>query len=534
MRKFSVLFIAIVLTVSFAFNLFASNGSQIGTVGARSTAMGSNFRGLANDWSAFFFNPAGLTQLDNKWTIGGSLGLIMPRGSYSPISFPQNVTPFPGLYTDQRDLDKQNFPVPSIGIFYKVNDWFTAGIGFAGPFGLGAKFDLINIPSAYENNAALDETFETQSDHQVVNVQPTFAFKITDQLSVGVGIGYIGLLNGIESTASYMKIRQVGVPDYGVVIQGMEAEGGLPAGSYQNYQQLVALLSGQVLPIPSMYDDVKSRLIVENYLDGSEGQAWAFSFGLHYKPMESLGIGISGRLYTDLKLEGAMTRKIHYPGGASTFITNLRPTFPLMAATGQDTSALKAGIMQTFSGTTQTITYDASADLPLPMTLGIGVAYSPVSRLTLTADVSFTRWSTWDIIEAALTNQADGSEETLAFKEDWKDTFEYGAGAEFCLFSTESMKLALRGGFYMVATPTPDETISPTILDPNNRTVLTGGIGFSLGMLSFDLSYENILFGDRDVQTWLFEPELGNSNGNWAGVYKLNASVITVEASIGL
>ena len=82
-RKRHILLLGVILSISIMTSAVASNGSQIGTVGARSTAMGSCFRGLADDWSAVFFNPAGLTQL-GKITIGGSLGIIMPGGDYPP------------------------------------------------------------------------------------------------------------------------------------------------------------------------------------------------------------------------------------------------------------------------------------------------------------------------------------------------------------------------------------------------------------------------------------------------------------------
>lgn len=458
----------------------------------------------------------------------------MPKANYTPYAFPGTVDPFPGLYTKERTLFEQTFQVPSLGIFYKVSEKFTVGIGVAGPFGLGAKFDIVKIPPEYENSTPLEE-YESTSDHQVVIVQPTIALKLTEKISIGFGVGYIGLLNGINKTATYLKLRQIGVPEYRKVIQAQEAAGQVPPGTYQNYLSMIALLQGQTaLPNPDIYDDVKSRLIMDNYLEGDDvAHAWSFGFGIHLKPSESLSFGFSGKIYTDLKLEGTMTRKIHFPGGANTYISQLRPYFPFIAFAGEDTTALKNGLLQTFNGGIQTINYDGKADLPLPMTLGAGVAFKPLPRLTLTADVSYTQWSSWETIEIKLKDP-NGAEETLPQKQDWKSTVEFGAGAEFCVFDQDNMKLDLRGGFYMVDSPASDETISPTILDPNKRTVLTAGFGLNLGIIQFSLAYERIIIGDKDVKTWVFEDELGGSNGNWAGLYKTNANVITIGTTIGL
>ncbi|MCJ7813746.1 outer membrane protein transport protein [bacterium] len=516
-----VIFIAVMVG-----SVFASNGTQIGTVGARPTAMGSNFRGLADDWTAFHYNPAGLTQLTNKWTIGVSLGMIMPRGSYMPYAFPATVAPFPGLSTDKATLVEQNFAVPSLAIFYKPSEKLTVGLGVAGPFGLGAKFDLIEIPTAYGNDTPLTNTEETTSDHQVVNIQPTIALKLSDKISVGVGIGYIGLLKSPKLASTYMKLNQIAVPEFGAVIQDKS-----PA-NYPYYLQFVGFL--QQL---GLYQPIHSRLILENNMDGKEGTAWNISLGTHIKVNESLSLGVSGRYYTNLKLKGTMNRKVHFPGGTfnASAIAGVFAYLPGAQTVDSLTAiATLPYVRQVFTGTTTDTTYDAEADLPLPLTVGAGIAYKPVPKLTLVADVSWTRWSTWETIDINLTNQTTGEQESISMKENWKNTYEYGAGAEYCLLEQEDMKLNLRGGFYMVDTPSPHSTISPTILDPKNRTVLTGGLGLSLGKIEFAVAYERVMLGKATVPDYVFDDESWGVNDNWAGVYELNANVITFETTIGL
>ena len=46
MNRKSLIFLSIVLIMTISMVVFGSNGTQIGTIGARSSGMGSNFRGL--------------------------------------------------------------------------------------------------------------------------------------------------------------------------------------------------------------------------------------------------------------------------------------------------------------------------------------------------------------------------------------------------------------------------------------------------------------------------------------------------------
>jgi hypothetical protein len=88
----------------------------------------------------------------------------------------------------------------------------------------------------------------------------------------------------------------------------------------------------------------------------------------------------------------------------------------------------------------------------------------------------------------------------------------------------------------MVDTPSPHETISPTILDPKNRTVITAGFGLTLGKINFNAAYERIILGEEEVPAseYGFPDANYRTNENWAGLYNLNANVFTFAATIGL
>ena len=518
------LFTLLLLSAVLAGGVFASNGTQIGNVGARGTAMGTNFRGLANDWSAFFHNPAGLAQLKGL-TIGGSLALITPRGSYQPYAFPSN--PWSGLYTNQRDAKAQNFYIPSFGVFYNFNESITVGIGVAAPFGLGAQFDLITVPDGYrgtgDSPVSLEEEFETQSDHQVVSIQPTIAFDLGNGFSVGGGFNYMPI--------GSMSLRQVKLPEYSKVIA---ASG--DAATLAAYQGLIGTLKGMHPSgaFPDVYNPAHDRIIVETFLDG-EGTAYGVNLGIHYKASEAFSIGASAQYYTDLKLTGDVIAKTHMPGGSADYIQTLSQVFAAIPG-AQTVDSLQAvfGTAAIFSGETDETTYEAEASLPLPLTLGIGVAIKPLSKLTLVADFSWTRWASWDTIDVFLLVPGTYQEEKQEMVENWKSTLQVGLGAEFNVFGSEDMGLDLRAGFYRVNTPAPYSTISPLILDPKNRTIISAGFGFRFAMFELNFCYERVILGEKDIQPYWYHFDSMGVNENWAGIYNLNANVFTADLSISL
>ena len=451
MNRKSITFLSIVLVMTITMVAFGSNGTQIGTVGARSIGMGSAFRGLADDWSAVFFNPAGLTQFQSKWTIGGSIGLIMPRVSYTAHELGAAQIPFPGIDTKKHDATAQNFYVPSIGIFYKASEKLVFGLGVYAPFGLGTEWDIYHVPSAAEgwggNQSPLSKEKEHYSHHQVINIQPTIAFKLSEKLSIGLGFSYI---------SGAMDLRLIKLPI--------------------------------INPNPLM------RGFSESYLEGT-GTAMGANFGILIEASEKFSVGLSGRYCTDLKMDGTMETTIGTPLG------NFTPAqLGIIAPEG-----------------------DVTADLPLPMTLGGGIAFKPSPEMTITTDVSWTNWEKWDKIVV----EGEGDAET-AVDENWKNTIEIGAGLEYCV----SEKLALRCGFYTTDTPSPNETMSPTIPDPSRRYVITGGFGFNTGKINFNLSGEYILFGEKDVKEYELNDAL--TPENYAGIYNFNAIVITLGTQINL
>ncbi|MFC1502628.1 hypothetical protein ACFL6A_04385, partial [bacterium] len=126
--------------------------------------------------------------------------------------------------------------------------------------------------------------------------------------------------------------------------------------------------------------------------------------------------------------------------------------------------------------------------------------------------------------------------DTLKMKEDWINTLTFGAGAEFRVMEKENMNLDLRVGAYTAKNPTPHATITPTILDPKRRYILSAGVGLQFGKFTVNVAYERAILGEENVKAheYIFDEALGNSNENWAGIYKMNANVLTIAATVNL
>ena len=485
---------------------FGSNGTQIGTVGARSTAMASAFRGLSDDWSAVFFNPAGLTQLD-KLTIGFSGGIIMPRGSYEPAHY--SIYPTHSLITDEVNVVEKDFFVPALGIFYKPIEKLVVGVGVYAPFGLGTEWDLMNLSEEYGNSIGFSKKNEHYSDHQVITIQPTAAYQLSEKLSVGLGVSYI---------MGKMTIDQVVMP----INPLAEVSEVMPGVRMSGWQAIQAGLAQMGVTMPDMQPD-QNRLAVENHLSG-DGSAMGINVGLLYKATDKLSIGLSARYCTDLALSGTIEQSTILPSDSA-----ISATLTALSAMGVEalgTTPIQQ-VQQLFSGIISKESWDVKADLPLPLTAGIGLAYKATPKLTLVADASMTNWATWD--EITVEAETPG-QDNLIMKEGWKNTVEIGAGLEY----QASESLALRGGLYTVDTPAPESTISPTILDPIRRWVLTGGIGYKVGKLALNLTAEWIMFKDKEMiaNDYVYD-DLGIPE-NYAGIYKFSALVTTFGAQIEL
>jgi len=460
---------SLLVVVLFATSVFASGVALTG-VGARATALGGNFRGIANDWSAMFWNPAGIAQLKGMHA-GFSFELVMPEAKYTLTQF----TPPFGVYnTSEFKNEPRTFPIPAIGFVYGMEK-MSFGLSVFAPFGLGAKWDAMNT-AAY--NSAYPE-FDFEDDLQVIDIHPTFAYQVSEKLSVGVGVSIV--------MGDILIRKPTTTPNPAAV--------------------------STFIPTVNTYN----HILTETKLEG-DGMGFGANFGIKYDLTECLSLGFSGTWYNDVSLDGKISAATYYPKLDATTAAQLTGTLDYLISVGQLNEATKQGILAVYNGQKVTVYDNAKGDakLPLPMTIGAGIAYTGIDKLLVSADVSWTQWSAWDVIEIEME---DGSTSELV--ENWEDGIRLGLGLEYSVM--EAMKL--RAGYYTEPTAIPDETLTITIPDINRRHAITVGASYCLGPVSLFASYENIMIGDRTVDDWVQSADK-TSFENMAGDYKMTVNNI--------
>ena len=164
------------LVLLFASSTSFAAGFRLPEAGVKAMGMGFAFTAQADDPSAIYFNPAGLTQLKGQNVMVGGTYVRENGGEFTgttPISAGPGET--------QKDL---NFFIPNAYYTRTADSGYLAyGIGIFAPFGLGQEYK--------DRNSSIFRNQITKIDLQTVVVNPTIAFKINDILSVGAGIDWM-------------------------------------------------------------------------------------------------------------------------------------------------------------------------------------------------------------------------------------------------------------------------------------------------------------------------------------------------------
>lgn len=142
---------------------------------ASATGQGGAFAAQADDPSAVYFNPAGMTQLSGIQTsagtllLGGGTRFTSPSGSTTSGDFGGAVAfPLPSNFYVTANLN-------SVGVPALKN--VSVGIGLLTPFGI-----LYEYPNTSPFASAV-----TRQAMPLLDIKPTLAYRLNDQLSVGLG-----------------------------------------------------------------------------------------------------------------------------------------------------------------------------------------------------------------------------------------------------------------------------------------------------------------------------------------------------------
>lgn len=136
--------------------------------GARAAAMGTAFVGLADDPSAFAYNPAGLALLDGESHVYAGATLVVPITTYHNPAGQSETTDF------------QAYAPPHFYYLAKATDpdW-RFGVGLFAPFGVGGRQWGSNGLTRYAATESLIGTLA---------INPTLAGRLTPSLHAGLGL----------------------------------------------------------------------------------------------------------------------------------------------------------------------------------------------------------------------------------------------------------------------------------------------------------------------------------------------------------
>ncbi len=149
------------------------NGLSLNSIGPKGFGMGGAFVGLANDYTAIYWNPAGLTQTQKNF-IGAFVTDIIPMGTYK----------FATAGIDAKTKTNHYLAPNLMGSFrFKFSEKLTVGLGVFVPAGIGAEWDGNDL-----KNLSAGDNLEWMSKIGVINISPAVAYKVTDKLSLGVAL----------------------------------------------------------------------------------------------------------------------------------------------------------------------------------------------------------------------------------------------------------------------------------------------------------------------------------------------------------
>lgn len=416
-----------------------AGGFNLAGVGAKALSMSGSFRAVSDDWSAMYWNPAGLAGQPTQLAIEGKL--LYPMAWVTPNA-PPTTTAYEGyrLYTNgvEQSSRAKAFPDGAAAFVYRFNEDMSAGLSVFAPSALGATWEDFYRGPYYGYDE--DPEYPSRawfSDMVIVDVHPTIAYRINDKLKAGVGLSVIYAMLDIQS------------PKLAPSNDG----------------------TGTRLPLPNQH------FFIDTYLEGS-GVGFGFNAGLLYDLTDKFHIGLSYHGPATVPIEGTVRQTLYMPA-----------------------------ITQEPNGEVEP---DATADFPLPMDAGIGLAYDFSRRLTVAADVVWTNWEALDEVEIILegTGLDDQPAENSALVLHWENTIRYNFGLNYVAIPERGLEF--RAGYYMDPTPIPEATLRPTITDVADKHNISLGFACNLATkLKLEGYWEHVFTGTRTV-----EPTL-DDNGNW-------------------
>ncbi|AGH99109.1 OmpP1/FadL family transporter [Micavibrio aeruginosavorus] len=246
-NKFSMIRTGLMAAATVVVGASAANAAGFYIQEQSVRGLGSAFSGSTttlNDASTVYFNPAGMTQLPGLQAQAG-VHVIIPDSKVKDTGTTAGTAaglPLGGSSGNPYDAT----PVPNGFVTYQATNNLWLGLGVTAPFGLASDY----------GSTWFGRFDSTKTELAVIDVQPTIAYKINDQWSIGGG----------------MNIQHASANLQNNVVLGAGVEG-------------------------------NSKLSGDDF-------GYGYSLGIQYKPWESTTFGLSYKSEVHHELDGDIEVKL--------------------------------------------------------------------------------------------------------------------------------------------------------------------------------------------------------------------------------
>ncbi|WP_020674546.1 OmpP1/FadL family transporter [Geopsychrobacter electrodiphilus] len=436
---------ALLLPVSMAcasgFAIVEQSVSGLGTSFASGAA-------AAEDASIVYFNPAGMTLIKGQQVVAGA-HVIVPSAKFNVTSATSPgvaINPIFATIPGENDVNGGvTGVVPNLYYVNNPGNGWAFGLGINAPFGLATDYGK-NWIGRYH---------AVESDVKTININPSVAYQVTENLSLGAGI-----------SAQYID----------VTLSSM-VNGGLAAFA----------ATGGAIGTPN---STSNDIFVENKADD---WSYGYNLGAIYKFSEGSRIGVSYRSKIKQELTGTTN-------------TTVPTSVAILAGAFAD--------------------QNVSGNINLPASASVSVYHEVNNKLALLADVSWTDWSSFDVLTLNFEGTGGlGGKASSTTVENWKDSWRYSLGAIY----QYNDALKLRGGVAFDQTPIPDAAHRTPRIPGEDRTWVSVGAGYKFSdRISGDFAYAHLFVPNGDVNASLAN---NTSAGSLVGSTKNSVDIVSVQLS---
>jgi len=443
--------------------------SSIGLgVGSRPLSMGGAYIGVADDYTAVFWNPAGLAQMRRLEFTGG----IVSSNYKNDANFLKVTTSGKNSGTALDNLGFV-FPFPTVrgslvfALGYNRVTDFTSALSFNG-FNDSSSI----LPWLYDSEQKYDIPFGVGLEDTLGRINVKKNVNQQGEVREGGSIGnwaFAGAID-VEKNLSFGLTINVLSGTYTYVRNFVEED----TKNYYLDPRLSVPIDNAYLKFKKFYYDsnVSSEITGVNAI-----------FGMMYR-------------YEDIARVGATIRT------PSAIVVH--ETF-----TDEGSSVFDDGYVPTFQGKTYTHHLNDSYNdygVQTPWVLGLGGSYSPIDGLLFAADVEYTDWT-----QIAWIDNADLEKENISLKKNFRPTTNLAVGGEFEIPRTD---FRVRAGY--AYKPSAFEG------DPSsyNQKIITTGAGVLL--------QNNVMF-DMGVAIGSMKTFHNNYGSKALGLSRTNETISTTH-----